>query len=151
MIISPYLYPYCSVLAASFGTKFGCSYRRVAIRYTHDIFHNICKRPHHATGKISNLYIENKYHHLTLENKFRLLWTRVYNSNFTVQLQFPVMWQRKIIPWMYCPLSMRQWFRIRFIVRLGHFVSPLPTKTINSSVFFFGVRVILVQRVALCN
>ena len=27
-----------------------------------------CKRPHHATGnKISNIYIENKYHHLTLQ------------------------------------------------------------------------------------
>ena len=75
MRISPCLYPCCSVLATRFSnlTKFDCSHRRAAITYTQDIFHNECKRPHHATWKISNQYNENKYHHLTLENKFRLL------------------------------------------------------------------------------
>ena len=75
MRISPYLYPCCSVSATRFSnlTKFECSHRRAAKTYTHDIFHDECKRPHHATWKIWNLCIENKYHHLTLENKFRLL------------------------------------------------------------------------------
>ena len=75
MPVSPYLYTCCSVLAARFSnlTKFECLLRRDAITYTHDIFHNECKRPHHATWRIWNLDIENEYHYLTLENKFRLL------------------------------------------------------------------------------
>ena len=75
MRILPYLSSCCSVLAARFSnlTKFECSHRRDAVTYTHDIFHNKYKRPHHATRKISNLYIENKYNHLTLQKKFRLL------------------------------------------------------------------------------
>ena len=75
MRISPYLYTCCSVLAARFSdlTKFESSHRRDAIIYTHDIFHNERKRLHHAIWKISNLYIENKYHRLTPKNIFRLL------------------------------------------------------------------------------
>ena len=48
-------------------TKFKCSHTRDAITYTHDIFLNRCKRPHNASWKMSNLVIENKYHHLTLQ------------------------------------------------------------------------------------
>ena len=75
MIILPYQSPRCGVLAARFSnlTKFERSHRHDAITYTHDIFHNKCPRPHHATQKISNIYIENKYHHLTLQKIFRLL------------------------------------------------------------------------------
>ena len=75
MRISPYLCPCCSVLAKRFSnlTKFECTHRRAAITHTNGIFHNKCKRPHNATWNISNLYIENKYHHLTLQNKFWLL------------------------------------------------------------------------------
>ena len=64
MRISPYLCPCGSGLAARFSnlTKVECSHRRGAITYTHDIFHNRCKRPHHATRKNSNLYIERKCH-----------------------------------------------------------------------------------------
>ena len=75
MRILPYLCPCCGILAARFSniTTFECSHRRDAITYTHDIFQTKCKRPHHATRKFSNLYIENKYHLLTLQKKFRLL------------------------------------------------------------------------------
>ena len=75
MIMLPYLCPCCGVLVARFSNfiTFECSHRRDAITYTHDIFHNECKRPHHATRQISNLYIENKNHLLTLQKKFRLL------------------------------------------------------------------------------
>ena len=71
MRISSYLCPWCSVLAAHFSnlTRVECSHRRDAETYTHGIFHNNCKRPHHATWKLSNLYIENKYHDLTLHKK----------------------------------------------------------------------------------
>ena len=70
-----YLSPCCSVLATHFSnlTTFDCSHRRYVVTYTHDIFHNKCKGPHRATRKNSNLYIENKYQHLTLQKKFRLL------------------------------------------------------------------------------
>ena len=83
------IYPCYSVLAARFSniTKFEYSHRRAAITYTHDIFHNECKRPHHAAWKISNLYIENKCHHLTPENKFRLLLTKgVHNFLCSIHL-----------------------------------------------------------------
>ena len=75
MRILPNLSPCCGVLAARFSnlTKFECSHRRDAVTYTHDIFHNKCKRPRHAIGKISNLHLENKYHHLTLQKWFLLL------------------------------------------------------------------------------
>ena len=76
MRISPYISPCCSVLAAFLFTnltKFECSHRCAAITYTHDIFHNKWKRSYHATWQISNLSIENEYHHLTLQNKFWLL------------------------------------------------------------------------------
>ena len=75
MIILSYLCPCCAVFAARFSnlTKFECSHRRDAITYTHDIFHKKCKRSQQTTRKISNLYIENIYHHLTLQQKFRLL------------------------------------------------------------------------------
>ena len=75
MRILPYLSPCCAVLAARFSnlTIFECSHRRHVIAYTNDIFNNKCKRPHYATRKNSNLYIENKYHQLTLQKKFRLL------------------------------------------------------------------------------
>ena len=74
MRILPYLCPCCGVLAGRFSnlTKFEDSHKRDALTYTHDIFNNKCKSPYHATQKISNLYIENKYHHLTSKIKFRL-------------------------------------------------------------------------------
>ena len=82
--VSPYLYTCCSVLAALFSnlTKFECLHRRDAITYTHDIFHNECKRPHHATWKILNLYIEKKYHHLTLENEIPITFEQGCRSNY---------------------------------------------------------------------
>ena len=63
------------VLAARFSnlTTFELSHRRDVVTYIGDIFYNKCKRPHHVTWKISNLYIENKYHYLTSQKKFRLL------------------------------------------------------------------------------
>ena len=75
MRILLYLFPCCGVLAARFSNlpQFECSHRRDTITYTQDIFHNKCKRPHHVTRKMSNLYIVNKYYHLTLQKKFRLL------------------------------------------------------------------------------
>ena len=71
MRILPYLCPCCGVLAMHFLnlTTFECSHRRDAITYTHDILHNKCKRPRHATQKNSNLCIKNKYHLLTLQKK----------------------------------------------------------------------------------
>ena len=71
--------PCCSILTARFSnlTKFECSHMREAITYTHDIFRNECKRLHLATWKISILYIENNYHHLTLQKQFRLLLNKV--------------------------------------------------------------------------
>ena len=82
--MSPYLYQCCGVLGACFSnlTKFECSHKRAAITYTHDIFHNKCKRPHHTTCKISNLYIENECHHLTLENKFWVLLNKGVQHSF---------------------------------------------------------------------
>ena len=83
--ILSYLSPCCGVLAARFSnlTNFECSHRRDAVTHTHYIFHNISIGPHHATRKISNLYIENKYHHLTLQNKSRLLLNKgvVHSAN----------------------------------------------------------------------
>ena len=75
MRILPYLSPCCGVLAARFSnlTILECSHRRDFIIYTHDISNNKCKRPQYATQKMSNLYIENKYHQLTLQKIFRLL------------------------------------------------------------------------------
>ena len=75
MRILPYLSPCCDVLAARFSnlTIFECSHRRDVITHTHDIFNNKCKIPPYATRKTSNLYIENKYHQLTLQKKFQLL------------------------------------------------------------------------------
>ena len=69
MRILPYLCPCCGVLAARFSnlTRFECSHRRDAVTHTHDIFNTNCTRPHHITRKISNLYIENKYHLSTLK------------------------------------------------------------------------------------
>ena len=80
MRILPYLSPCCAVLAARFSnlTIFECSHRRHVITYTNDIFNNKWKRPHYATRNISNLYIENKYHQLTLQKKSDYFWTRVY-------------------------------------------------------------------------
>ena len=69
MRILPYLSTCCAVLAARFSnfTIFECSHRCQVITYTNDIFNNKCRRPHYTTRKISNLYIENKYHQLTLQ------------------------------------------------------------------------------------
>ena len=81
MRILPYLNPCCGVLTARFSnlTKFECSHRRDIITYTHDIFNNKCKTPHYVTWKISNLYIENEYHQLTLQKNSDYFWTRVYD------------------------------------------------------------------------
>ena len=75
MRITPNLCPCCNVLVERFSnlTKFECSHRHAPITQTHDVFHNKCKILHNTTWRISYLYIENKYHHLTLQNKFRLL------------------------------------------------------------------------------
>ena len=94
MRISQYLNPCCSVLAARFSnlTGFECLHRRAAITYTHDISHNECKRPHNASWKISNLCIENKCHHLTLQNKFRLLLNKgVYACMYMCTLMFLIL------------------------------------------------------------
>ena len=111
--------PCCGVLAARFSnlTKFECSHRRDTITYTHDIFHNKCKRPHHATRKISNLYIENKYHHLTLQKKFRLLlnkdvnWTKYrrvvfYPTENCLSLSIYIYYIYIYIQWSLCCLYM---------------------------------------------
>ena len=112
MRISPYLYPCCSVLAARFSniTKFECSHRRAIVTYSHDIFHNEYKRPHHATWEISHLYIENKYHHLTLENKFRLLLNKgvhiMHRLRFLCEIRFkPELWRdcQFYIAWAHLP------------------------------------------------
>ena len=62
MKILSYLSPCCGVLAARFLnlTKFECSHRRYALTYTHDIFHNKCKRRHHA--KIFRLLLNKGVH-----------------------------------------------------------------------------------------
>ena len=61
-----------------FLTKFACSHRCDAIKYTHDIFHNKCKRPHHATRKfeIYTLKINTIIWHCKKQSDY--FWTRVY-------------------------------------------------------------------------
>ena len=83
MRILPYLSLCCGVLEARFSnlTEFESSHRHDAVTYPHDISQNKCKRPHYATRKISKLYIENRYHHLTLQKEFRLLLNKGVHGN----------------------------------------------------------------------
>ena len=80
MRILPYLSPWCGVLAARFSnlTKFECSHKRDAVTYTHDNFHNKCKRPRHATRKFQTytLKINTIIWHCKKNSDY--FWTRVY-------------------------------------------------------------------------
>ena len=59
----------CSVFAAIFLNlaNFKCLPEHDPVSQNHDIFQNRCKRPHHATWKISHVYIEIKCHLLVLQ------------------------------------------------------------------------------------
>ena len=64
MIISWYLSLCCSVLKGVLLNLFKCT-------NAYSIFHNECKIPDHATGKMSNLHMDTKYRLLKYPITFR--------------------------------------------------------------------------------
>ena len=81
MRILPYLSPCYGVLAARFSnlTKFECSHGRDAAIYTHDIFHNKCKRTHHATRKFQIYTLKLNAISWLCKKMSDYFWTRVYS------------------------------------------------------------------------
>ena len=105
MTISPHiLNPVVAFLQYFFSnlTAFECTPRRDGESYTYDVFHNKCKRPHHATYRISNLYIETKYHLSTLQKKSKLFTKGVHvimtfsndNVSWSTQLSYNILIKR---------------------------------------------------------
>ena len=136
MRILSYLCPCCGVFAARFSnlTTFECSHWRDALTFTHDILHNKCKRPQQTTQKISNLYNENIYHHLTLQQKFRYFlnkgvcvslpqWIKVNqrsdpNCSKWLQIVFSLLWQTPFI-WP-CIAHIRFFLLIKYYLESRH-------------------------------